>query len=85
MLQKYTVYMVRCADRTFYTGVTTDVERRVQEHNSSARGARYTKARRPVVLVYSENVADRSAAQVREYELRTLSREQKERLVQSAS
>ena len=45
--------MVRCADRSLYTGITTDLKRRLQEHNSSKRGAKYTRSRRPVSLVYS--------------------------------
>lgn len=81
MSASYTVYLLRCADGTFYTGVTTDMERRLKEHNTSARGAKYTKARRPVALVYTESCASRSEAQKREYALRTLSRKEKEVLV----
>ncbi len=70
-------YIVECADGTFYTGWTTDVERRIGEHNAG-RGAFYTKWRRPVELVYVEELADRSAAMSREYEIKQLSHEQKE-------
>lgn len=77
------VYLVRCADGTLYCGVTTRVERRVAEHNESPRGARYTRSRRPVVLVYSEPCEDRSAACQREYEIKRLSRADKEGLVQN--
>ena len=63
----YFVYMVRCADDTLYTGITTNLERRVDEHNSSKKGAKYTRARRPVILVYSETYKTRSEASKREY------------------
>jgi len=78
----YTVYLVRCADGTFYTGVTTDMARRLLEHNSSLKGAAYTKARRPVTLVYQEDQPDRSTAQKREYVLRNLSRQEKQKLTE---
>ena len=73
----YKVYLLKCRDGTFYTGVTTDLERRLKEHNEGARGAKYTKARRPVTLWYSEQSTSRSEAQKREYELRTLPRSEK--------
>lgn len=76
----YVVYLLRCKDGTFYTGVTTDMNRRLKEHNSSTRGAKYTKSRRPVTLVYQEISASRSEAQKREYVLRHLSRAEKMRL-----
>jgi putative endonuclease len=76
------VYMVRCADDTLYTGIASDIERRLQEHNAGQRGAKYTRARRPVTLVYTEAVADRSAAARREVELRRMSRQEKEALIQ---
>ena len=74
------VYMVRCSDESLYTGVTTDVERRVLEHNGEgkkATGAKYTKTRRPVVLVYKKRKKNRSYAQIEEAELKKLTREQK--------
>jgi putative endonuclease len=71
------VYMLRCADDTFYTGITTDVERRVDEHNDSKKSANYTRARRPVELVYSEPAENRSKATQREYAIKQLSREEK--------
>lgn len=76
----YVVYMLRCADATFYTGITTDVERRLTEHNTSKKGAAYTKARRPVSLWYSEAQPDRSTALRREYVLRKLSHQEKKAL-----
>ena len=66
----YYVYMVKCADETFYTGIATELERRIEEHNSSDKGAKYTRTRRPVVLVYSEEFPDRSSASKREYEIK---------------
>lgn len=74
-------YIVKCADETFYTGWTTDVQRRVGEHNAG-RGAFYTKWRRPVELIYVEEHPDRSAAMSREYEIKQLSHEQKKTLSQ---
>lgn len=74
------VYMVQCADSTFYTGVTTDVARRVAEHNG-ARAAKYTRARQPVVLVYSEIQENRSVACSREAAIKKLSRNDKAQLV----
>ena len=72
------LYMVRCADDTLYTGITTDLQRRLEEHNGDDRiGARYTRARRPVVLVYSEQAESRSAAASREAAIKKLTRQQK--------
>ena len=74
--------MVECVDGTFYTGWTTDPERRVIEHNEG-RGALYTKWRRPVKLIYLEEVPDRSAAQRREFAIKKLTRDKKFDLVQN--
>lgn len=74
------VYVVRCADRSLYTGVTTDAERRVAEHNDG-RGARYTRSRCPVALVYVEKVDDRGSALRREHEIKRMTAEGKRRLV----
>ncbi|HKJ10192.1 MAG TPA: GIY-YIG nuclease family protein [Gammaproteobacteria bacterium] len=80
------VYMVRCGDGTLYTGIARDVRRRVQEHNGSGPcGARYTRARRPVALVYQERVADRSQAARREHSIKRLTRPQKEALIAGCS
>ncbi len=72
--------MVKCADGTFYTGWTTNVERRVKQHNAG-RGAKYTKTRGPVKLVYTEPQPDRPAALKRELQIKRLSREQKLKLI----
>ncbi len=77
----YFVYMVACADCTLYTGIARDVEKRVQEHNEGQRGAKYTKVRRPVTLVYTEPAVDRSAALKQEHALRQLTRGQKQALI----
>ena len=77
------VYMVRCSDDSLYTGVTTDVERRVGEHNSILKGAKYTKARQPVELVYKKRKKNRSYAQKEEAQLKKLSRAEKLLLLES--
>ena len=76
------VYILKCADGTYYTGWTTDPERRVKVHNSG-KGARYTRARRPVDLVYLEEYDDKISAQKREYAIKRLSRSEKEELIGS--
>ena len=76
------VYIVRCADNTLYTGVTTDIARRLREHNGEVRrGARYTKLKRPVALVYIETIDTRSQALKREAAIKQLSKQQKECLI----
>ena len=78
----YYLYMVKCSDNTLYTGITTNLERRLEEHNGSDRGAKYTKARRPVTLVYSEEYENRSEASKREYAIKKrMSREEKLALI----
>ncbi|MFB6101657.1 MAG: GIY-YIG nuclease family protein [Haloplanus sp.] len=77
------VYVVECADGTYYTGYTTDVERRVAEHDAG-EGAKYTRGRTPVELVHTEGYDTRSAAMRREHEIKSLSRPQKERLLADA-
>lgn len=74
------VYIVRCADGSLYTGVTTDLERRLAEHNSG-RGAAYTRSRAPVAVVYSEEYMNQSDSLKREAAIKRLTRIQKERLV----
>jgi putative endonuclease len=75
------VYMVSCRDRTLYTGITSDPERRVKEHNSAGNGARYTRGRRPVNLVYLEYCPSRSAASKRELFIKRMSVARKNKLV----
>ena len=76
---KHFIYIVECADGTFYTGYTTDVERRLEEHNSGV-GAKYTRGRYPVKLKYQESFKSRSRAQKREYQIKQLPRRKKEEL-----
>lgn len=73
-------YIVRCSDGTLYTGWTTDVERRVRTHNSG-KGAKYTRSRLPVTLVYYETYPTRQEAMRREWEIKQLTREEKKRLI----
>lgn len=80
------VYIVRCADNTLYTGVTTDIARRLREHNGDVgSGAWYTKLRRPVALVYAQTTNSRSHAVKREAEIKKLSKQQKEHLITAFS
>ncbi len=73
--QDWFVYILRCADGSLYTGISTDVARRVDEHNAGApHGARYTRARRPVVLAYCEGACNRAAALRRELQVKGLDR-----------
>ena len=79
------VYIVRCADSTLYTGIAKDVVKRVEDHNNNnASAAKYPRARRPVRLVYQETCCSHSHAARREYEIKQLSRPQKEALFATA-
>ena len=81
-MTRWHVYIVRCTDDTLYTGIARDVERRVDEHNTSnLLAASYTRSRRPVTLVYREPAATRSAASKREYELKQMTRREKDALI----
>ncbi len=73
--------MLECADGTLYTGITTDLERRLKEHNQSKVAAKYTRARRPVTLVYSKKFKDRSSASIAEAVMKKLSKEEKLALI----
>ncbi len=73
-------YILRCADGTLYTGWTTDPQRRLRQHNAG-RGARYTRSRRPVQLVYLEACPDRTVAMKRERQIKAFSRRRKEALI----
>jgi putative endonuclease len=80
----YFVYIVECADKSFYTGITTDVMRRVREHNGEKnKGAKSTRMRRPVHIVYTEEFPSRSLASKREYAIKKLTRSEKEVLIQN--
>ena len=73
-------YIVKCSDGTFYTGWTNDLTRRMEAHNQG-RGAKYTKARRPVTLIYYETFETKEEAMKREYAIKQLSRKEKEELI----
>ena len=75
------VYIVKCSDNSLYTGITTDIQRRVKEHNNSTEGAKYTRSRRPVKLVYQENCENRSSASKREIEIKKLQTDKKRNLI----
>ncbi len=77
----YFVYILECSDGSLYTGITKDVTKRFDEHNTKASGAKYTKARRPVKVVYEEPSLNRSTASKREYEIKKLTRIQKLQLI----
>lgn len=80
MQNKWYVYLLRCSDGTLYCGITNDVEKRFKVHNSG-RGAKYTRSRLPVRVVYKEEVSDKSAALKREYAIKKLSKVQKEKMI----
>ena len=80
MEKKYYVYILKCADSTFYTGWSTDPQRRARVHNSG-KGAKYTRSRRPVELIYTEEFDDKTDAQRREYAIKQLTRSEKEKLI----
>ena len=75
------LYVLQCSDGTYYTGITTSISRRLNEHNLSPRGAKYTKTRRPVEVVYWTCFRDRSSAQKAEYKFKRLTRKQKEKII----
>ena len=80
MRRYHYIYILRCADGTLYTGYTTDLDAREEAHNAG-RGAKYTRGRRPVTLVYSERFRSQAKAFKREYALKQLSRADKEALI----
>ena len=82
LMDTWNVYILRCSDGSLYTGITRDVTRRVAEHNSDkALAAKYTRARRPVRLVYQEAWASRSQVCQREYEIKQMDKKEKEALI----
>jgi putative endonuclease len=78
----YSLYLVQCADGSLYTGISTDVDRRFQEHEAGRKGAKYLRGKGPLKLVYSQPIGDRGLAQRVEARVRKLPREQKENLGQ---
>lgn len=79
---KHYCYILKCNDGSLYTGYTTDVQRRLKEHNDSPKGAKYTRSRRPCTLVYTEEFDTKSEAMKREYYIKnSLTRKEKEELI----
>ena len=80
MDKNWYLYILRCGDGTLYTGITTDVEKRLEQHRSG-KGAKYTRGRQPLELVYQETFEDHSVALKREYEIKKMPRDAKMRLI----
>jgi putative endonuclease len=79
---KWTVYILRCADGTLYTGITTNPTKRIRQHNGEITGgAKYTRSRRPCRMVYQELAENRSLASKREYEIKRMTRKEKLKLI----
>jgi putative endonuclease len=76
------IYIVRCTDNTLYTGITTNLERRIDEHNNGDVGAKYTRSRRPVKMVYHERAENRSQASRREYQIKKMSLQNKLKMIE---
>ncbi len=76
-MNEWYVYILQCSDGSLYTGITVDLDRRLDEHNNSKKGAKYTRARRPVQMMYSETYENRSLASKRESAIKKLSRSEK--------
>jgi putative endonuclease len=74
------IYILRCVDTSFYTGITKNLKRRIHEHNSNTNGSKYVRIRRPATLLYKETVLTRSAALKREAAIKRLTHQQKEYL-----
>jgi len=79
----YYVYILRCADKTLYAGITTSLKRRITEHNKTKLGAKYTASRRPVKLVYSKKFKNRSTASKEEARIKNLKRNKKLELIKN--
>lgn len=80
-MNSWYVYLLECADKSLYCGITTSLTRRLDEHNTSDKGAKYTRKRRPVKLVWSKEVKDRSEASKEEARIKKLTRKEKLQLV----
>ncbi|MFA6184464.1 MAG: GIY-YIG nuclease family protein [Parcubacteria group bacterium] len=80
----YYLYILKCSDKTLYTGITTDLKRRLLQHNNSKLGAKYTASRRPVKVVFSKKFKNRSEATMAESRIKKLKRVQKLKLINSS-
>lgn len=81
---KWQLYILKCSDGTFYTGITNNLVRRLEMHNSG-KASRYTRSRRPVAIIYQEGCRNRSSALKKEYRIKSLSRREKEQYIRSKS
>ena len=81
-MNSWKLYILRCADGSLYTGITTDVEKRLEAHRAG-KGAKYTRGRGPLEIVYREDCGDHSTALKRELEIKALTKEQKEKLIRT--
>lgn len=79
----YYLYIAECSDETLYTGITTNLERRIKEHNFSQKGSKYIMARRPSKIVFSKKFEDRSSASKEEGRIKKLTREEKLTIINS--
>ena len=79
------VYILECADKTLYTGITTDLQRRESEHNFSDKSAKYTRVRRPVKIVFSQACDDRSQASKLEYKIKQYTKQKKLQIIEKQS
>ncbi len=82
VIKEWYVYIMECSDGSYYTGVTTDVDRRLHEHNNTSKGAKYTRCRRPVKLIYFEKTDSRQNACKREYAIKRMKTVAKKNLAQ---
>lgn len=80
-MKSWFIYIVRCANNSLYTGITTDVDRRVHEHQNTSKGAKYLKGKGPIELVWTTQADNRSQASQIEYQIKRLSKSDKERLI----
>jgi len=85
MMKPWYLYVVQCNDLSLYTGVATDTDRRIREHNESPRGAKYTRARRPVTLVYKRRYPNKGEAMRAEHEFKKLMRTTKLEIIENSS
>ena len=83
-MSNWYLYIVECNDGSLYTGITTDLDRRVKEHNESKRGAKYTRSRRPVTLMMAEEHNSRALAASAEARIKSLTRKQKLELIRTS-
>ncbi len=82
--KKYNLYILQCSDGSYYTGISTDIKRRIREHKNSTRGSKYLRGRGPLKLVFSKEVGNRSEALQFEHLIKTLSHQEKKSLVEGA-